>query len=211
MPNASVTKPGASISVPPTRISAPSAISVAGIRPLPSASRSARQARAPSCLISQVPRMLSSDQQRDRPPGADHLPDLDEHVDLDQRHHDEDDEQRALDHPAPAGHWRLIARTTCRADLAAALAQAPRGDPLERLGRDRAAHLGVAAHPLDELDRHLADGQAGRERARRPCRSGRRSRWTAPTSRSIFSSVVRRNSRKPAVASRTFTPSSRRT
>ena len=34
MPNASVTKPGASISVPPIRISAPSASSVAGIRPL---------------------------------------------------------------------------------------------------------------------------------------------------------------------------------
>ena len=59
MPKASVTKPGASISVPPIRISAPSASSLAGIRPLSRASRSARQARAPSCLISHEPRMLS--------------------------------------------------------------------------------------------------------------------------------------------------------
>ena len=60
MPNASVTKPGLSIRVPPTRISAPSASSFAGIRPLSSAVRMACQARPPSRLISQVPRMLSA-------------------------------------------------------------------------------------------------------------------------------------------------------
>jgi hypothetical protein len=63
-PNASVTKPGASISVPPIRMSAPSASSLAGIRPLSSASRRARQARPPSCLMSHEPRMLSMTRSR---------------------------------------------------------------------------------------------------------------------------------------------------
>ena len=50
--------------------------------------------------------MLSSDQQQDRPPRADHLADLDQHVDLDQRHHHEGDEQQ----PGPAaGDAALIA------------------------------------------------------------------------------------------------------
>ena len=66
----------------------------AGIRPVSSAVRSACHARPPSRLINQPPSRLSSDQQQDRPPGSDHLPDLDQHVDLDQRHHDERHEQR---------------------------------------------------------------------------------------------------------------------
>ncbi len=94
MPNASVTKPGLSISVPPMRISAPSASSVAGIRPLSSAVRSARQARPPSRLISQLPRMLSATSSAIVHHGADHLADLDQHVDLDDRDDHERDEQQ---------------------------------------------------------------------------------------------------------------------
>src|SRR5690348_4723917 len=45
------------------------------------------------------------------------------------------------------------------------LAHPPAGDAGEGLEGDRAAHLGVAAHPLDELDRHLAHGQTGAQRA----------------------------------------------
>ena len=60
----SVTKPGLSISVPPTRMSAASASSLAGIRPLFSALGSACHARPPSCLISQAPKMLSATSSR---------------------------------------------------------------------------------------------------------------------------------------------------
>ncbi len=59
MPKASVTKPGVSISVPPTRMRAPSASSRAGIRPDSSATRSPCQALPPSRRISQVPNRLS--------------------------------------------------------------------------------------------------------------------------------------------------------
>ena len=38
---------------------------------------------------------------------------------------------------------------------------APLGDPPERFPDDRAAHLGFAALPLGESDRHLDDPEAG--------------------------------------------------
>ena len=60
MPNASVTKPGVSMRVPPIRINAPSASSRAGIRPLLSAAFRSRHALLPSRLISQPPKMLSA-------------------------------------------------------------------------------------------------------------------------------------------------------
>ena len=59
IPKASVTNPGESISVPPIRISAPSASSRAGIRPLLSAVCRARHARPPSRLMTHAPRTLS--------------------------------------------------------------------------------------------------------------------------------------------------------
>ena len=60
MPNGSVTKPGLSIRVPPTRMRAASASSRAGIRPPLMASSSAAQARPPSRRMIQLPMMLSS-------------------------------------------------------------------------------------------------------------------------------------------------------
>ena len=98
MPSASVTKPGLSISVPPIRISAPSASSSPGIRPLSSALRSAREARAPpSRLMSQRPMTLSRTSSTIVHHGADDLADLDQHVDLDDRHHHEGDQQEPAD------------------------------------------------------------------------------------------------------------------
>jgi hypothetical protein len=60
MPSPSVTNPGVSINVPPTRIRAPSASSLAGIRPLLMAVVKACHARRPSRRMSQPPRMLSA-------------------------------------------------------------------------------------------------------------------------------------------------------
>lgn len=59
MPIASVTKPGVSIRVPPMRIKAPSANSLAGIRPLSNDEFRAVHARPPSRLINQAPNRLS--------------------------------------------------------------------------------------------------------------------------------------------------------
>ena len=65
----SVTNPGVSIRVPPIRISAPSASSRAGIRPVSQrlAAAPARRGR-PRCLISQAPRMRRRSSSSDRPP-----------------------------------------------------------------------------------------------------------------------------------------------
>src|SRR5918994_1069634 len=50
------------------------------------------------------------------------------------------------------------------AQLSSALADAPSGDPLQRLGGGLPAHLGVATLPLDELDRHLDHAQSSLDR-----------------------------------------------
>ena len=176
-----MTKPGVSIRVPPIRISAPSASSRAGIRPVCSAV--AQRLPGAAALAPDQPGAEDAvdDEQQDRPPGPDHLADLDEHVDLDQRHDDEGAPTAAR----PAGDRRrvIVGRPPARRRVAhswsAPLAQPPGGDPAQRLAGHRAAHLGVAAHPLDELDRHLADDAARPAACGRPGRSGRRSRWTA--------------------------------
>ena len=92
---------------------------LAGIWPLLSAVFRACQARLPSCRISQVPKMLSSDQQQDRPPGPDHLADLDEHVDLDQRHDDERERRAARPQPRAASRsWHGPSRRLLPAEPA---------------------------------------------------------------------------------------------
>ena len=126
-PRRRVTNPGTSSSVPPTRISA--AVGELAGRHAGRCERRARsacQARAPSCLISQAPRTLSSDEQQDRPPGADHL------ADLDQRRRSRPAARPAnSDEPGPAR------RTPSRRRLAPA--RAPRVPPSPRRGAHAAA------------------------------------------------------------------------
>ena len=165
--------------------------------------RLAQRPPGPRALVPDQPGAEDAveDQQQDRPPRPDRLADLDDHVDLDQRYDDEQvsssqPSRRATPAPRPVGPPQRPAH------LVAALAQPPAGDPAQRLGGDRAAHLRVAAHPLDELDRHLAHGQPGAQAAGDQVGledvAGGLDR-----ARSIFSSALRRKTRKPAVASRT--------
>ena len=178
----SSTKPGVSISRPPTRISTPSASSLGGIRR--SWRAIAQRLPGPAALALDQPGAEDAvgDQQQDRPPGADHLADLDDHVDLDQRHHHEGHEQQppreapspvlvscSVQRPGPDLFRRLFgARPAARrraGSPGAALLQPPAGDPAQRLGGHLPAHLRVAAHPLDELDRHLDTRSPARTRA----------------------------------------------
>ena len=193
----SVTKPGLSISVPPTRISAPSASS-RGRHPAArrAPSRSACQARPPSCLISQAPKMLSAISSRIVHHGADHLADLDDHVDLDQRHDHERDDQhpgtqlRRRAAPSRSGSRAHGRRHEPRRTCSRALAQAPAGDPASAT-RWPPAPL-ILESPRTRSTNSIGtsrDPQPGLQACGRPCRSGRRSRWTRTESRSIFSSV----------------------
>lgn len=88
-PKMSVTNPGVSSSVPPTRINAASASSLPGIRPVSVDVRSAFQAHAALALDQPGAERALDQQHADRRPAADHLADLDDHVDLDDR----DDQQ----------------------------------------------------------------------------------------------------------------------
>ena len=133
-PTTSVTKPGVSSSVPPTRISAPSASSRAGIRRL--VERLLQRRPGPAALVLHQPAAQEpvGDQQQDRPPGADDLADLDEHVDLDDRQHDEQ-QRRApttgsvVSSLLLAGHCSRVdvsAFESTSRDLTTTLAQTPR-------------------------------------------------------------------------------------
>ena len=81
--------------------------------PPSSATRSACQARRPSRLISQLPKMLSAISSRIVHQAPIDLADLDDHVDLDDRHHDERRDQQpprqaAPTQPAPRGTWPAL-------------------------------------------------------------------------------------------------------
>ena len=211
----SVTNPGLSISVPPTRISAPSASSrpasgptrarcAAPARPARPRARSARRRRC--CRRSAAGSSTTAPID---------LADLDDHVDLDDRH----DHERRHQQPTSAGRGAAAGavrdrasarhdRRSAPAQLLAALAQAPRGDPLAatRPRRDRSSWSRRApARRTRSAPRGRAARRAG---SARPCRSGRRSRCSARSRGRSSPGRVRRNSRKPAVASRTGTPSS---
>ena len=177
----SVTNPGLSISVPPTRISAPSASSRPASGPverraqrLPRPARPrARSARRRRCC-----RRSAAGSSTTAPID---LADLDDHVDLDQRHQHERRDQQPPREPSPrrAALQRLSEQT--------ARCSAPLGDrrPRSWSARSRrpqrvirrsdsvatcAAHLRVAPHPLHELDRHL-DARAARRAGVRNARS----------------------------------------
>ena len=94
MPDDVEDEAGVSIKAPPTRISIPSASSRCGIRP--SLEGGAQRPPGAAALALDQPGAEDAvgDQQQDRPPRADDLADLDDHVDLDQRHHDEGDHQQ---------------------------------------------------------------------------------------------------------------------
>ena len=66
--------------------------------------------------------------------------------------------------PTP-GPTRSYAR--CRVAHAAAVGDAPARDQPQRLHRHAPGHLGLAPHPLHEVDRHLGDPEAGPQRAHR--------------------------------------------
>ena len=100
----SVMKPGVSSSTPPKITSTPSMTSRCGTRAL-----GQRLVEAPPgqpALRAQQPRAEQrvGDQQRDRPPDADRLTDLDQQRQLGDRHDDEEeDEQQAACVPASNG------------------------------------------------------------------------------------------------------------
>ena len=87
-------KPGVSSSAPPKMISTPSATSRAGARPPCSASLKRRHAARPCERISSEPRMRVDDQERDRPPDADGLADLDDDRELRDRDDDEEGDEQ---------------------------------------------------------------------------------------------------------------------
>ena len=138
-------------------------------------SRRQRQPRT-SPLVADQPGAVHAvgDQQQDRPPRPDDLADLDDHVDLDQRHHHEREEQHP-GRPAPpargpaprAGHHDARGRAR-RSHLRSWRARSPRPHVVIDFSDSVAtcaAHLGVAPLPLDELDRHLDHRQPRLERA----------------------------------------------
>ena len=94
----SVTNPGVSINAPANRISPPSTSSLVGMRP---ASRERLDAgEDPSALPLHEPRAEDAldDQQGHRLPPADDLRDLDDHVELHDRAHDEDEAEEEERH-----------------------------------------------------------------------------------------------------------------
>ncbi len=150
-PKTSVTKPGVSSRVPPTSTSAASASSRLGSWPDVTAPRSALQARAPSRRTIQAPRALSSSSSAHGRQRADLLADLHDHVDLDDRH----DQERQDQQPAHRAHLLLSA---ARPRSRNARSRAPHTVTRQSASRTIvAAHLGRPAHAFHELDRHLDD------------------------------------------------------
>ena len=118
-------KPGVSSSAPPNSTNAPSITSRAGARPACSASLKRRQTAPPlRAREHRAEDRVRDGEQRDRPPHADRLADLDQHRQLGDRDDDEEDDQEEPHRP-----WAV------RADLA----ERGRGPGLSRTAGSRSA------------------------------------------------------------------------
>ena len=89
----SLMKPGAIISAPAIRISAPSATSRLGMSPRPRASWIRRSVMRPSRLANQAPTSDNRDEQSDGVEHADRAGDLDDHRQLDEGSHEEEENE----------------------------------------------------------------------------------------------------------------------
>ena len=95
------------------RIRSPSTSSAAGTVPARSCARTRRQTPRPWWRTITTPRAETSEQE-DRVERADPLRDLDEDRQLDQRHHDEDDDEHETHTPMLPGSWATYASRMSR-------------------------------------------------------------------------------------------------
>ena len=189
-PRMSVMKPGVSSSAPPKITSTPSSTSRAGGRPACSATLKRRHAAPPLRAHQQRAEDRVGDQDRDRPPHADLLADLDEHGQLGDRHDDEDQDAgggasrpRTL-RPAPtrlrprprAGGRARRARSACGSAAAARRSRSARPSARSRWASTARSIIsdGSAKRSSERSTQtsrgacSAADSARRRQRARRP-------------------------------------------
>ena len=186
-PRMSVMKPGVSSSAPPKITSAPSITSRAGGRPRRSASLKRRHVRAALRAQQQRAEHRVGDQQRDRPPDADQLADLDEHRQLGDRDDDEEDDQ---EEPHRSLHGTRRGRRGS-GDAGAGPASRDGGQPVS---------------PTSSISRRMCGCGAGAATACGPARAGAargrrgrpsaRSRRTCSSERSTITSRVAPSARE---------------